>query len=94
MTSEAATDRIVREVAVELARQMRQIVPDRLYTREEAAELLGLPRVQTLSEFLPQDLPPVHITPGGRGVRYYGRDLLRLIRERRAQGAKPLEEGG
>lgn len=79
------------KLAERLARQMRQLVPDRLYTREEAAELLGLPRVQTLSDFPPEILPSVHITPGGRGVRYYGRDLLRLIRERRAPGAPPLE---
>lgn len=80
------------KLATKMAAQMRGIVPDRLYSREEAAELLSIQRVQTVGEFPPEILPGVRNTPGGRGVSYWGRDLLRFIRERRAPGAPPPME--
>lgn len=83
------------KLAEKLAERMRGIVPERVYPPEEAAELLGIQsarRGKTIREIPPELLPPVSVTPGGRIVGYYGRDLIRYIRERRGRNAPPLEE--
>lgn len=93
MTREADVLELAAErLATLLVREMRGIVPERVYSREDAAELLSMDRPKTLAEFPPEVLPAVPLTPGGRRVGYYGRDLIRFIRERRDPKAPPIED--
>lgn len=71
------------------------IVPERIYPPEEAAELIGITsarRAKTIREFPPEILPAVPISPNGRRIGYYGRDLIRFIRERRPKHAPRIAE--
>lgn len=86
---------VVDRITETLTRQMRGIVPERIYPPEEAAELIGIVserRAKTIREFPPEILPAVPVTPNGGRVGYYGRDLIRFIRERRPRSAPALED--
>ena len=86
MSEEQAIERIINLAAERLARMMRGIVPDRVYSPDDAAELIGIEserRGKTIREISKKLLPPISITPGGRIVGYLGRDLLFYLEERK-----------
>ena len=84
-------DRLLERIAERVARENRSIQPERVYSREEAAELIGVGRAKTLADIPPELLPTTRVTPGGRTVGYYGRDLIRYIRHCRDENAPPLD---
>lgn len=90
-------ERLLERTAAELADRMEQIVPERVYPLDRAAQLLGNDSQRagkTLTEWPPELLPIVPITPGGGKLGVYGRDLIRLIRELRGPNAPELEKVG
>lgn len=86
MSKADIVEKIAERVAAELAREMRGIVPDRVYTPDEAAELIGLRsgrRGKTIKSIPKELLPPIPILPSGRTYGYSGRDLLAYIADQR-----------
>lgn len=55
------------------------IVPTRVYTAEEAADVLGLSRKQTMFEIPEAELPRRRIGPRRGATRFLGCDLLRYV---------------
>lgn len=85
---DAALAALMEQVAEKVARDMRGIVPDKVYPPDEAAELIGLRsvrRAKTIRSISPKLLPYVKITPEGGRIGYLGRDLLRYLEERRTE---------
>lgn len=81
------TDQDLERLVAAIRGCMEGIVPERIYTPEEAAELIGFrgERAGKSIREIPRDLLPlIPITPGGRIVGYYGRDLIGYIESRRA----------
>lgn len=73
-------------LAERIARKMAGIVPERVYSPEEAAHLLGMhadTASKRLKELPPEVLPTVPTSPKGKLKGYYGRDLIRYIHSRR-----------
>lgn len=65
---------------------MHGIIPNQLYTPDEAAQLLGLKskrRTKTLGAVRPSELPVVWVGPNGGVKRYLGQDLVSYIEKRR-----------
>lgn len=94
MSENDVLERAAEKLAERLAHQMRGIVPERVYPPDEAAELIGIQstrRGKTIREIPPEMLPAVSVTPGGRIVGYYGRDLIRYVRQQRDRHAPPIE---
>ena len=88
--TEADLDRLADKVAARMA----GIVPERVYPPDEAARLLGMyaeTAGKRLRDLPPDVLPTVPVSPGGKLKGYYGRDLIRYIRDRR-EGGPPIDE--
>lgn len=82
-------------LAEKIAARMQGIVPERVYPPDDAARLIGLTgdrAGRTIREFPDDVLPAVPVTPGGKGKGYYGRDLIRFIRERRPVNSPSLDD--
>lgn len=77
MSEQEAIELIIQRTAEKLARDMRGIVPNRGYSPEHAAELVGC----TVSE-LHRDCPHIRLTPGGRVKAFWGSDLIAYSRTR------------
>lgn len=74
--------------AVREALEGSSIQPMRVYTAEEAGNLLGFTRWQTIYEIPECELPKCRIGPARRSVRYFGADLLAYLK-----GVDPLDVG-
>ena len=86
MSEADAIEQMLNAVADRLAWRMTGIVGDRVYTPEQAAELIGIDstrKAKTIREIPRELLPDVPVTPGGRTVGYLGSDLLAYVRSRR-----------
>lgn len=86
MSEQEAIEQIIQRTAELIARDMRGIVADRVYSKEEAAELIGFrtergPR--SILEIPRKLLPVIALTPGGRNLGYLGRDLLKYVADQR-----------
>lgn len=90
MTDEQTIELLIERSARKLALLMRGIVPDRVYSPDDAAELIGLTssrRAKTIREIPAELLPFVRVTPLGGRVGYLGRDLLRYVEQQRHTSA-------
>ena len=88
-TNVGTTRALAKEIANQLEALTRGIIPERVYTPEEAAELCGWrdPKPsnpgKSFRESTRGRLPAVRLTPRGQRMGYYGRDLIRFIEEQR-----------
>lgn len=86
---EQLRERIAQLAAEKIARDMRCIMPTRMYSPDDAAELLSIEserRGKTIREIPQKLLPLVPLTPGGRLVGYLGSDLLAYIDAQKRAG--------
>lgn len=75
-------ERIAEKLATKLLEKTRGIIPERVYTPEEAAELIGFRcgrRGKTIKEI--KSIPYIEVIPGSRKRGYRGSDLIRYLDE-------------
>lgn len=93
MDESQVVEEIIARTVAAIARDMRGIVPERVYPPDEAAELIGFRSVRrgkTLREIPAELLPPVPLTPGNGLWGYLGRDLIAYIEAQRMKANPQL----